>query len=278
MAMRIWHQSFTVLEDVPAYTDALRKEIARVCRPDTEVVLHGQIPGTYTDHYPGSDLAHSVIYELHELQWLAAALEAERQGFDAIVQANAPSPKTRQIRTLVDIPVVGYGESAFNLGGLYGRRIGMLFFNTQRRDFWPENIRQWGAAERFAGIEKAGASFDEVVEALTDETKRPQVVAKIVAQAEKLVAERDVDVIVPGEMPLNLLLSLSGVSEIAGATVWDGIAVSFKFAEMLVDLQAVSKMRPSNHGFFHSSPARGRVDEVLAFYGLDKLGSRFTQS
>lgn len=80
--MRIWHQSFTVLEDLPAYTKALKTEIARVCRPDTEVVMHGQIPGTYSSRYPGNDLGHSFIYRLHELQWVAAALEAEKQGFD----------------------------------------------------------------------------------------------------------------------------------------------------------------------------------------------------
>ncbi len=274
MGIRIWHQSFTVLGDLPAYTVALRSQIKKVCRPDTEVVLHGQIPGTYSSRYPGADLAHSFIYGLHEMQWVAAAMEAERQGFDAIVQANMPSPKTREIRSLVQIPIVGYGEAAFSLGGLYGRRIGMLFFNTQRRDFWPEQTRQWGAAERFAGIEAAGASFDDVADALGDENGRDAVVARIIEQGEKLVKTTGADVIVPGEMPLNLLLAMAGVSEIAGATVWDGIAMSFKLAEMMVDLQQVSKMRPSRHGFFHSSPDPKRVAEVLDFYGLQDLGKR----
>ncbi len=40
MGLRIWHQSFTVLEDLPAYVDALRERIDQVVRPGTEVVLH----------------------------------------------------------------------------------------------------------------------------------------------------------------------------------------------------------------------------------------------
>jgi len=59
---------------------------------------------------------------------LAAAREAQAQGFDAMVLASIAGPMAREIRTIVDIPVVGYGEAAFNLAGLYGRRAGMLVF------------------------------------------------------------------------------------------------------------------------------------------------------
>ena len=48
--------------------------------------------------------------------------------------------------------------------------------------------------------------------------------------------ETGADVIVPGELPLNLLLTGAGVQNIAGATVIDGLATVFKFAELLVDL------------------------------------------
>ncbi|GAA4322931.1 aspartate/glutamate racemase family protein [Pigmentiphaga soli] len=272
--MRIWHQSFTVLQDLPAYADALRARIDQVVRPGSEVVLHGQIPGTYSSDYPGTDLAYGVLYWVHGLQWIAAAREAEKQGFDAMVLASIGSPMAREIRTVVDIPVVGYGEAAFNLAGLYGRRAGMLFFIKDRLDFWPEQLRAWGLEERFAGIEQAGVSFRDVLDAYLDPARLDGVVGRIVEQGEKLVRETGADVIVPGEMPMNLLLSKAGVHEIAGAAVIDGIAVSFKMAELLVDLRKVGGMRPSRHGYFHASPDRGRVAQVLDFYGVGALGDR----
>ena len=272
--MRIWHQSFTVLQDLPAYIDALKERIGAVVRPDTEVVLHGQIPGTYTSDYPGTDLAYSALYWMHGLQWIAAAREAEKQGFDAMVLASIAGPMAEEIRTIVNIPVVGYGEAAFNLAGLYGRTAGMLFFIKERLDFWPRQLKTWGLGERFAGIEHAGVTFQDVLAAHVDASKRDAVVARIVAQGEKLVRETGADVIVPGEMPLNLLLSKAGVQAIAGATVIDGIATSFKFAELLVDLRRVSGMKPSNHGFFHAAPDRRRFEQVLEFYGVQNLGSR----
>jgi allantoin racemase len=274
MTLRIWHQSFTVLQDLPAYVEALKRRIDGVVRDDVEVVLHGQIPGTYPSDYPGSDLAHGVLYWIHGLQWLAAAREAQKQGFDAMVLASIAGPMAREIRTIVDIPVVGYGEAAFNLAGLYGRRAGMLFFIKERLDFWPEQLRAWGMESRFAGIEHAGVGFRDVLDAHMNPQRREAVVGRIVEQGEKLVRETGADVIVPGEMPMNLLLSECGVTQIAGATVIDGIAASFKMAELLIDLRRTSGMRPSNHGYFHASPHPGRFDQVLEFYGLQRLGER----
>ena len=51
--MRIWHQSFTVLGDLPGYEDAMRAHLAKTLRPDTEVVFHGQAPGTYPERLSG---------------------------------------------------------------------------------------------------------------------------------------------------------------------------------------------------------------------------------
>jgi Asp/Glu/hydantoin racemase len=272
--MRIWHQSFTVLQDLPAYVDVLKERIGAVVRPDTEVILHGQIPGTYSSDYPGTDLAYGVLYWMHGLQWLAAAREAEKQGFDAMVLASIAGPMAQEIRTIVDIPVVGYGEAAFNLAGLYGRRAGMLFFIKERLDFWPEQLKAWGLGERFAGIEHAGVTFHDVLAGHVDPSKRDGVVARIVEQGEKLVRETGADVIVPGELPLNLLLTGAGVQTIAGATVIDGIATVFKSAELLVDLRRVSGMKPSRHGFYHAAPDLRRFEQVLEFYGVQGLGKR----
>ena len=83
--MRIWHQSFTVLQDLPAYVQVLKERIAAVVRPDTEVVLHGQIPGTYSSDYPGTDLAYGVgaplMGKVNDLLGATTNPEVMRYGF-----------------------------------------------------------------------------------------------------------------------------------------------------------------------------------------------------
>lgn len=275
--MRIWHQSFTVLDDIPGYSEALSARIREVVRPDTEVVLHGQIPGTFSSDYPGSDIEYGTLFWMHGLQWLASAREAQAQGFDAMVLATIPSPMITEIRTLIDIPAVGYGDGAMNLAGLYGRRAGMLLFDTKRGESWDEVVHQWGLTQRFAGIAEVGVSFRDVLGAHADPSRRDEVVGRIVDSATRFVRENRVDVLLAGQMPMNLLLVQAGVSEIAGATVVDGIAASFKLAELMVDLQRVSGMKASRRGYYHAAPPSGRVDQVMAFYGLDGLGGRFPE-
>ena len=275
MGLRIWHQSSTVLKHLPHYEEALRAHSARAVRPDTEVVLHGKVAGTHASGYPGNDTRYSLLYAMHGLQWIAAAREAQREGYDAIVFANLLSPMIREIRTIVDIPAIGYGETAFHLSGLYGRKIGVLLFNIELQDFIPELMHQSGVGERFAGIGKAGVSFGDVADSLEHPSRRRAVIDTIVEAGRELSERVGADVIIPGETPMALLLAIEKVDFMGDAAVIDGIAAAFKTAEMLVDLRKLSGMRPSRRGFFHSRPEAGRVEEIMQFYGLADFGSRF---
>lgn len=277
MGMRIWHQSMAVLKDVPEYTAALGKRLPTIVRPDTEVVMHGLAVGTMDNaHYPKEDLSSAYLMYAHGNQFIAAGLDAQEQGFDAIVLATLGSPMLQEIRSLIDIPVVGYGDVSFRLASLYGRRFGLMFFNTVREGFWREYFRINGLSESFGGIAPAGVTFQDVVAAHADERKRDEVIRTISATAERMVNELGINVIVPGEMPLNLLLANAKVASIAGATIIDGLALSFKTAEMMVELQRTTGMIQSRAGWGHNSPSKGRVDQVQAFYGLDRLRGRMS--
>lgn len=272
--MKIWHQSFTVLDDVPAYRDALRQRVEKLLPPGDSVELHGMIPGTFTGDYPGSDLSFNFLYWLHGLQWVAAAREAEARGFDAMVLASMSDPMLREIRTIVDIPVAGYGEAAFNVASQYGRRVAMLVFIVERRDIWPERVRQWGASERFAGVGPAGVAFQDVMAAYDDPARLAALVARLEESADRLIRETGADVIVPAEMPLNLILARAGVNRLGKAAVVDGLAACLDAAGQMVRFKAQGIMAPSEQGYFNVRPDKRRVAQALAFYGLEDLGKR----
>ena len=79
------------------------------------------------------------------------------------------------------------------------------------------------------------------------------------------------DVIIPGEMPLNVLLAVNGVKTVDGVPILDGLAVTMKMAEAFADLHKTIGFSHSRHGFYGERPKGERLDQVLAFYGLDKL-------
>jgi allantoin racemase len=265
--MRIWHQSFTVLDDLPDYRAAMEAHIRKVVRPDTEVEMHGLIPGTYPSNYPGTDLAYESLYTIHGMQWVVQALKAQRSKFDAFAMATLPNPLIRQIRALIDMPVAGYGESSFHLACMLGHRFGLLVFIDRMIPLFREQMDAYGLASRCAGIEPVGFTFQDVLPAFNDPAP---LIARFEASARALI-RKGADVIVPGEMPLNVLLAKNGISRVDDVPIVDGLAVTMKMAETLVDLRRSVGLSQSRHGWTGAAPQPGRVQELLAFYGLDRL-------
>ena len=56
MGMRIWHQSMTVLDVLPAYRARIQAHAKKIVHADTEVVVHGLAIDTYPSDYPGGDI------------------------------------------------------------------------------------------------------------------------------------------------------------------------------------------------------------------------------
>jgi allantoin racemase len=266
--MRIWHQSFTVLQDLGAYDAALRSHFRRVARPDTEIAMHGLHPGTYRTNYPGDDIRHASLQYLHGMQFVAAAIKAQEEGYDAYAISTLPDPALREIRSMLEIPVVGYGESAMLASCLLGQRFGILVFIAELAPLLEDNVRRYGLRERFAGVRDVGFRFADVLAAYDDPAP---LIERFRAAARSLIAQ-GADVVIPGEAPLCVLLAANGVSEVDGVPVLDALSSWIKSAEMLVDLRRQSGVRACSRGYFHASPARERLKELAAFYGLDKFG------
>ena len=264
MSIKIWHQSFTVLSDLGAYDDALRKHFNRVARPDTEIHMHGMQPGTYRSNYPGDDIKHVALQYIHGLQFMAAAMRAERDGFDAYALSTLPEPALREIRALVDLPVVGYGESAMLAACTLGRRFGVLVFIDELVEQIAENALRHGLQSRFAGARHVGFRFADVLAAFSE----PAPLIEQFRTAARALIAAGAEVIIPGEAPLNVLLASQGICEVDGIPVVDSLAAWIKQAESLVDMRRASGLRPCRKGYFSALPARDRVEEIFEFYGL----------
>jgi Asp/Glu/hydantoin racemase len=265
--MKIWHQSFTVLEDLGAYHDALKRHFAKVARPDTRIDLHGMQPGTYRSNYPGSDIRHVAFQYVHALQFMAAAVRAQQEGYDVFALSTLPEPALREIRALVDIPVVGYGESAMLTACMLGRKFGVLLFIEDMNELIAENARSHGLQARFAGAAPVGFTFNDVLKGFDDPT---ELIERFRVAARELIAQ-GADVIIPGEAPLNVLLAQNDVTEVDGVPVLDSLAAWIKQAETLGDLYRVCGIKTCRKGYYHKLPEPGRINEVFSFYGLDRL-------
>jgi allantoin racemase len=269
MSIRIWHQSFTVLSDLGAYDAALQKHFARVARPGTEIVMHGMHPGTYRSNYPGEDIRHAGLQHLHSVQFVAAALAAQKQGFDAYAISSLPDPALREIRSMFTIPVVGYGESAMLTACLLGRKFSVMVFISELAELIRENVRRYGLGERLAEVGDVGFRFADVLAGFAD----PQPLIERFVAAARAQIRNGADVIIPGEAPLCVLLAGNGIASVDGVPVLDPLSCWIKHAEMLVDLKRQSGITACRKGYFFEPPALERVEEIVNFYAQPRAAT-----
>jgi len=270
VSIRIWHQSFTTLARVPEYDEKLRKHIARIVRPGTEVVVHGTHAGTHgkkpTDG-PSTDVGYAYFQALHMHQFAYAAILAEEQGFDAYALTTLPEPGLREIRSLVSIPVVAYGESAMLTACQLGLKFGVLLFIKEMIPQIEMNVRNHGLESRCAGIRHVGFSSAEVI---PKAGLPPKIMDIFHERARQLIAD-GADVIIPGEAPLSVHLANAGINRVDDVPILDGVAATLKSAELMVDLQRQFGVTRSTRGYYQAQPPRDRVKELVKLYGVANL-------
>lgn len=270
MGIKIWHQSFTVLGQLPPYAAALDAHFRKVARPGTQVVLHGMHDQTYRTNYPGSDIRYSYLQQLHAQQFVMGGIAAEEAGFDAYAMMTIPEPGLREVRSLLDIPVVAYGESSYLASTMLGQKVGVLLFITEMAPMIRENVERVIAAHRFAGVRPVGFTFNDVLKAFDD----PEPLLEKFRESARALIRDGADVIVPGEAPLCVLLAKNGVNRIDDVPVVDALGATVKMAESMVDLRRSSGLAPSRRGYFMDKPPRERVKELLDLYGISRLAPK----
>jgi Asp/Glu/hydantoin racemase len=181
-----------------------------------------------------------------------------------------PDPMLEEARTLVDIPVVGCGESAMLTALGLGRRFAVMLFIAEMAPRIERNAQRMGLAERFHGAVDVGFTFHDVLRGFADPAP---LIERFRAAARPLIAQ-GAEVLIAGEVPLGVLLASAGVSDVDGVPVVDALAATVKAAETAVELRRSSGLHPLRRGLLGAQPPRGRVLELMEFYGLSKLRQR----
>ena len=93
---------------------------------------------------------------------LEAAMQAEREGYEAVITGCAGDPGLDAARELVRIPVTGPGESGMLLATLLGYRYSVITIldNTVRSTY--ELAHKVGVTQKLASVRAIGQSVEEV--------------------------------------------------------------------------------------------------------------------
>ena len=242
---RIWYQSFVHPVEQTPYIERLQAFLAKVAAPCVVFEVHGLDPPDHSFH-PLTELRCAA-------QVIGHAIEAEKAGYDAFVIGHFQEPGLIEIRSTVDIPVIGLGEANLLAGLAMGYRLGLATIDPIFIPWHDRQVRMHGLGERVVGTVALKMDLPAFMKAFTDQAVYASVRADFVAQVKPLI-EAGAEVIIPaGGLPM-LLFARESPFVIDDALVLNGIAIVAKAAEMALALRSITNVVVSRRSTYAKAP------------------------
>ena len=262
-AMKIWYQSLFDAGRVPAYFDGVRKRIGTVARPGTDVHLQAMPQGVYGGRTPAECVIYPYIASLHAQIILDNALRAQAEGYDVFALSSVQDPAIGEARSLLDIPVVGYGEAAMHFACLLGSRFVVILFGERFDQMLDAYVKRLGLAERaLPTMTMEGTTFADVGKGLDDPSAIVEAFTRTARRAIALGAEA----IIPGQLYLSEAIVRAGVTRIDDVPIVDGLAAVVKMAEVMADFRRLG-ITVTRRGYTHARPPKDVLDQARKFHG-----------
>lgn len=230
----------------PKFDDAIRAELERVKRPETELDVRSLSRGPHHLEYHAYEAW--VVPDL-----LTAVVAAERDGFDAAVIGCFYDTGLRAAREVATkIVVAAPCESTVHIAATLGASFSVV---VGRRKWVPkmrENVHGYGYRDRLASFKVVDLGVHDFQSDVDLTHKR------LAAAAREAVTSDGAEVVI-----LGCTIEYGFFSDLQmriGAPVVDATVAPFKYAELLADLAGLG-WRPSKVGGFATPPG----DELEAF-------------
>jgi allantoin racemase len=250
--MRIFWQSFVDASANAPYMAGLSEYLNQIAAPGTTVHVEGISP---------PDREFGRLAELRcAVQAIDNGIEAEERGFDAYVMGHFQDPGLYELRSALDIPVIGAGESTLLAASQLGRRLGLVTLDPVFEIMHYEQAERYGLGDRVIHVTGLGCKPEDFTGAFAgDQAAHARMIGGFKACALPLV-ERGADVVIPAGVLPGLLIGREHGLKIGHAPVVNCAAIALKSAEMWVQLRELNGVEPSRGPSFRRASAVARSD------------------
>jgi len=245
-----------------------------VLRTDTQIYIRG-LSHAPADSQTSPECYRDSFYQLlSTVQFVKAAIEAQRQGFDAVIMNCFDDLGVEQARSVVDIPVVGIGSASLFFAAQLGRRIGLIVPNLPGQIQYAERqIADLRLSDFFLpnAIRTDGIPFAESwCQALADPKAAIERFEPIVIDLLREGAE-------------SVIFGCGGFSLVCGAHNYNRVLLNGRTHPLVIPITVALQRAESlvllheNQRFPVDAPTRGsmrhsaaRTAELFASFGLPK--------
>ena len=253
--MKIYYQSYVNKSLSEPYIRHLTAYLNEIKGKKTDLIV-GELD-------PADDYAHPVMEYRCGYQVIQNVYKAEQEGFDAVILGHFQDAGLMEAKAIVDIPVLGLGESSMLHACQLARNIGLVTINPRFISYHKEQIAAYGLDKRIINVAALEFEPGEFTAGLDDPVKITSTMESFKAQATSLI-EQGAELIIPaGGIPM-LACVLAGGVQIGEVPVMNGLSVVLKTAEMAIELKRRGEYVMSRKGRFILPPP-DKIESALSF-------------
>jgi allantoin racemase len=238
---RIWFQGATDRVHMAPYISKVEAHLKAILEPEFSATFHTTTPPATTTH---------AITEFRVARNLIRnSVEAQRQGYDAMAITHFQDAGLMEVKSAVDIPVLGLGETTLFHACTLGRKLGLVTINPAFVPWHEDQVIRYGLQQRVIGVRAVDAKVSDFIDAFAGKAAYDSLYPKWEREC-GILLDAGADVIVPaGGLPMMLF---SG--EFEGAPVVNGITIIAKSAEMAIKLRKLGHTGVSRRSNFAKPP------------------------
>jgi len=258
--VRLFYQSLSVTRRSTSdeYAARLSAILRRAASPGMTIELRGLGEGrAIADQY-------RYLEYLYTAEILDNGLAAERDGYDAFLIGNIFEPGLHALRELLNISVMGLCEASVFVACLMGTSFSVVNPKFARRV--TENISSYGLSGRLVSIDRMEVERPAVFDrAFEDGAVREDVLEQFRAAARRGL-EKGAETIIPAGGIVMTLLADSGLHEVDGGPVVNGLYALVKIGELAASLKALTGHFTSKR-MTYAPPSGALLEDIRRIYG-----------
>jgi len=241
---QLWFQGATDRQFMAPYIAKVEAHLKSVLDPEFSATFHTTTPPATT--------THAVTEYRIGRNLIKNEVEAEKQGCSAMVITHFQDAGLAEVKSVVDIPVIGLGETTLMHSLTLGRKLGLVTINPVFIPWHEDQVIRYGLQQRVVGVRAVPATVADFIDAFASDKG----LAKIKPLWERecrILLDAGADVIVPaGGLPMMLF----GGTEMDGAPIVNGVTLVAKTAEMAVKLREHGMFRVSRRSNYVKPPEK----------------------
>ena len=240
---KIWFQGATDKVHMAPYIAKVEAHLKSILEPDFEATFHTTTPPATTTHAVTEfRIARNLIRN---------AVEAEKQGYAAMAITHFQDAGLAEVKSVVDIPVLGLGETTLFHACTLGRKLGLVTINPVFIPWHEDQVIRYGLQQRVVGVRAVNASVKDFIDAFADKKAYDALYPKWEREC-RILLDAGADVIVPaGGLPMMLF-----AGSLDGAPVVNGVTLIAKSAELAIKLRKLGMWKVSRRSNFVKPPEK----------------------